>query len=180
MELSQLAVLSVYRAKSSHGGTGRLMLIVYGFVASTVPWVIAVVAGIESSSPGAVDAGHFLAAPSPFYMFYAVASFDAGHKPAIVVAQLIAAALYAVVGVVLLRKASRRCKTIIDEHEALLCAADERLAAEDEARAHPNAHHEAEVAAQGNHEAEAPAEDNSEDEAPAEDDSEAEAPTSEP
>ena len=113
-------------------------------------------------------------------MFYAVASFDAGHKPAIVVAQLIAAALYAVVGVVLLRKASRRCKTIIDEHEALLCAADERLAAEDEARAHPNAHHEAEVAAQGNHEAEAPAEDNSEDEAPAEDDSEAEAPTSEP
>ncbi len=161
-----VGVAAWHRAKSSHGGTGRLMLVVYGFIASTVPWVMAVVAGIERSSHGGIDIGHFLAAPSPFYMFYAIASFEAGHKPAIVAAQLIAATLYAVVGLVLLRKASRRCNTIIDEHEALLCAADERLAAEDAARAHPHGNSEAEATAVGNSEAEATAVGNDETEAP--------------
>jgi hypothetical protein len=151
-----VGVAAWYRAKSSHGGTGRLMLVVYGFVASTVPWVVAAVAGIERSSHGGVSIGNFLAAPSPFYMFYAIASFEAGHKPAIVVAQLIAAALYAVVGFLLLRKASRRCQTIIDEHEALLCAADDRLATEDAARALPSDHREDAAGAEGHSQAEAP------------------------
>jgi ABC-type transport system involved in multi-copper enzyme maturation permease subunit len=126
-----LGIAAYYRARSRHGGIVRLMLVVYGFTLSTVPWIVAIVAGLQTYSPGAVGIPHFAAAPSPFYMFYAIAAFEAGRTPSVVVAQLICAGLYAAIGAVLLRKAGARCKTIVDEHDALLRAADERLAAED-------------------------------------------------
>lgn len=100
------------------------------------PWVVAAIGGfIAARGSGRFDdSAMFIASPSPFYAFYMLDAAAKGND-ALLGFGVAAAALWALLGVLLLGLASARTRRIIRDHESLLADADRRLAEEDQAAA---------------------------------------------
>jgi len=142
------------RSRAQSAMSARVLLFAILFGVSVGPWIVAVIFGLATERMGR-DA-MLLGAPSPFFV---IAMLDAVGRsdgaPALIVGA-IAAGFWALVGLALLGAASRRCRAIIQQHEALLADTDRILAAEDEAAA-AAAQAPAEVPAEATAEAEEPA-----------------------
>jgi ABC-type transport system involved in multi-copper enzyme maturation permease subunit len=122
------------RARTSASMVSRVLLFTILFAISAGPWIVAVIADLvtDSSSHNA----YIFAAPSPFYVFMMISALRAPASGGpLLVAGVVAMALWAGLGFVFLSFASRRCAKIIGEHEVLLANTDRILADEDEAEA---------------------------------------------
>ena len=114
-----------------------MLLFAILFGVSVGPWIVAAIAGVLSEG----SAGHeafIVAAPSPFYVFVMLDEIGRGaYGSSLMMAGMGSCMIWAVIGLVLLGVAARRCGAIIRRHEAMLAETDRILAAEDEARAAP-------------------------------------------
>jgi ABC-type transport system involved in multi-copper enzyme maturation permease subunit len=121
------------RSRTSTSMVSRVVLFTILFAISGGPWIIAVIADLvaESANHGAF----ILAAPSPFYVFMMIDSIQHARGEALIVAGVVAIALWTCLGFLLLELARRRCTRIIAEHEVMLAETDRILAAEDAAEA---------------------------------------------
>jgi hypothetical protein len=120
------------RARSSAPLIARVLLFALLFGISVGPWVVAAIAGLLSDHGGDRNV-LVVAAPSPFYVFVMIESLTRSGPEALVGAGLTAMTVWALLGLLLLAVAARRCEGIIRRHEALLAEGDRQLAAEDEA-----------------------------------------------
>jgi ABC-type transport system involved in multi-copper enzyme maturation permease subunit len=129
-----VGLAALLRARAKTPGMARVLLLVFVFVLSTGPWILAAIAGVLSLGSSGEQA-LTVASPSPFYCFVAISLAgkpDAGYSAAI---NMFWAAAYALGGFVLVVAAASRCRKIIADHEAVLADADRRLAEEDRLRA---------------------------------------------
>jgi ABC-type transport system involved in multi-copper enzyme maturation permease subunit len=117
------------RARISTPLVARIVTAAFLFAISAGPWVAAAIAGV-AVSPEA----YAIAAPSPFFSFFMAEAVEK-HKSTPLYAGIGCAAMWAVIGFVLLGMSSRRCAKIIREHEAMLAETDRILAEEDRAAA---------------------------------------------
>jgi ABC-type transport system involved in multi-copper enzyme maturation permease subunit len=125
------------RARSATSVVARLVLFAILFAVSVGPWIVAAIAGVLTEG-GARDEAYAVAAPSPFYVFMMIGAIGRGdYSGVVVMAGVALAMIWAVIGLVLLTMAGRRCGSIIRKHEAMLAETDRILAAEDEAAAAP-------------------------------------------
>ena len=120
------------RSRASTALVTRVLLFTVLFGVAIGPWIVAAIAGLLANNLGR-DA-LVIAAPSPFYAFVMVDSIKRGGDTAIGVGIAMAAA-YAVLGLVLVGAAGRRCSRIIRKHEQALAEAERLLAEEDAALA---------------------------------------------
>lgn len=97
------------------------------------PWIVAAVAGLLTDHPG--RGALVVAAPSPFYLLVMLDALDQPSGLSTALAGVIAAMLWATIGLLLTAAAERRCREKLRKREALLAETDRRLAAEDEAAA---------------------------------------------
>jgi ABC-type transport system involved in multi-copper enzyme maturation permease subunit len=126
------------RSRSASPLVARVLLFAFLFAISVGPWIVAAIAGLIADHSGR-DA-LIVAAPSPFYVFVMIeamgrTSGGGGGGGAAVMAGMVASMIWALLGLLLLGAAGRRCGTIIRKHEATLDHTDRMLAAEDEAAA---------------------------------------------
>jgi len=118
------------RSRATSSAVPRVLLIVTLFFISTGPWILAAITGVIGAG-SSNNSSLVVAAPSPFYVFVALAALARPDPGIAVVASMTAAVSYAVLGLLLLLIARGKCKRIIDEHEKVLREADRRLAEED-------------------------------------------------
>lgn len=123
------------RARSSSPLTTRVLLGAILFGVAVGPWVVAAIAGLITDHSG--REALVVGAPSPFYVVVMMESSYGSDSELLVTTGIFMTAGWAAIGILLLMAASRRCRTIIDKHEAVLAEGDRRLAAEDAARAEP-------------------------------------------
>jgi ABC-type transport system involved in multi-copper enzyme maturation permease subunit len=121
------------RARASTPLVGRVLLFTVLFALAIGPWIVAAIAGLIAD-PGLGQDALVVAAPSPFYAFVMVASAKHGTETALIVGFAVAA-IYAMLGIVLVGAAARRCAGIIKRHDAALAEAERLLAEEDAAMA---------------------------------------------
>ncbi|MFO0660046.1 MAG: ABC transporter permease [Polyangiaceae bacterium] len=123
------------RARTNSPATARLLLLVTLFFISAGPWIIAAIVGAMAESN---DGPFLLAAPSPFYAYYAASLMRSGSpSDSATLGMLgvgVSASAWALFGLALLGLASRRCRDVIRAHEAAIAETDARLAAEDAAQ----------------------------------------------
>jgi hypothetical protein len=157
-----IGLTAFLRARAKNASGPRVLLLVTLFLLTAGPWVLAAMAGVMTSG---TDSALAVASPSPLYVL--VVTLDAirrgtvasGTKTVPVLATLLCAGIYGVIGMAMTMAAARKCNRIIAEHEAMLSEADRRLAAEDaEAEARKRkAEEDAEAAARAEAEKPAPA-----------------------
>jgi len=128
-----IGLAAMLRARSTGSTVPRVLLLVVLFFVATGPWILAAISGALGSSPAHNDL--VIAAPSPFYVFFALSTLSRATPSLAVAASTIASISYAALGLLLLGLAHHKTKRIIEDHEAVLNEADRRLAAEDEAAA---------------------------------------------
>ncbi len=121
------------RARTSTSMVSRVLLFTITFAIAAGPWIFAVIADLVAD--GASHNAYVLAAPSPFYVFMMVDSLQHARGDLLIVAGLVAIAIWACLGLLFLFLARRRCAKIIAAHEAMLAETDRILAAEDAAEA---------------------------------------------
>jgi ABC-type transport system involved in multi-copper enzyme maturation permease subunit len=122
------------RARSTTTTVPRVLFGVFLFFLAIGPWIGAAITGVMAHSSGKFGPALAVAAPSPFYVLFIALEAVTKTDPGVAIIATIATAIgYAAVGLLLLGLASRRCKTIITEHEEVLAEADRRLAEEDAA-----------------------------------------------
>lgn len=119
------------RARTNSVMTPRIMLVVALGLALVGPWLVAAIAGAMSGAHGSTAA---VAAPSPIYaLVVAIEMSGRGtvdDVPAVMAAS-IASGAWALIGLVLLAQAARRCRAIILAYDEALKRSDARLAEED-------------------------------------------------
>ncbi len=110
------------------------------------PWVVTAIVGVLSSNRGFDDDMLALAAPSPAFIFVAVAKLERSNTflPG---AAAVTGLVYGILGFVMLAVAHRKSKAIIEKHEIMLAQTDRLLAEEDEASDQARAQAEAAQAA---------------------------------
>ncbi len=126
------------RARLASPLSARVLLVAAISVASVIPWVVALLAGLTREH-GVDREVLVLAAPSPFYVF---ALFEAVARPdgdLQIYAGLAAMGGWATLGLVLLAEAGRRSRAILRREAARLAEDERMLAAEDEAAARARA-----------------------------------------
>jgi ABC-type transport system involved in multi-copper enzyme maturation permease subunit len=120
------------RSRAAAPLIARVLLFALLFGIAVVPWVVAAIAGLLSDHGGDRSV-LVVAAPSPFYVFVMIDSINHGGPELLVGAGVAAMMGWALLGLLLLGAAARRCEGIIRRHEAMLAEGDRQLAAEDEA-----------------------------------------------
>ncbi|MBW2528028.1 MAG: ABC transporter permease, partial [Deltaproteobacteria bacterium] len=134
--LFTIGLTAYLRARASTPAVPRVLLLVFHFILFTLPWIAAAVAGVLTrSSGGAGDAALAVASPSPIYAGVAVAAVSKPDPGIAVIASMSWSVIYALVGLLFVAAAARRCNRIIADHEQVLVEADRRLAEEDRRRA---------------------------------------------
>jgi ABC-type transport system involved in multi-copper enzyme maturation permease subunit len=121
------------RARTSTSMVSRVLLFTILFAIAAGPWIFAVIADLVTD--GTSHNAYVLAAPSPFYVFMMVDSLQHARGEVLIIAGLVAIALWACIGLLFLVLARGRCAKIIAAHEAMLAETDRILAAEDAAEA---------------------------------------------
>jgi ABC-type transport system involved in multi-copper enzyme maturation permease subunit len=121
------------RARTSTSMVSRVLLFTILFAIAAGPWIFAVIADLVTE--GTTHNAYAIAAPSPFYVFMMVDAIQHSRGELLVIAGLVAIALWACLGWVFLFLARARCVKIIAAHEAMLAETDRILAAEDAAEA---------------------------------------------
>ncbi|APR83979.1 Hypothetical protein A7982_09328 [Minicystis rosea] len=118
------------RSRAQTSLSARIILFALLVAVSVGPWVVAAIAGLvaDNVSKDALIVG----APSPFYVFVMLDALGGGDQLPVVIG-LVMAAVYALLGLVLLGGAGSRCREIIRKHEETLAETDRILAAEDAA-----------------------------------------------
>ncbi|MDI3290773.1 ABC transporter permease [Polyangium sp. 15x6] len=119
------------RARSSTALLSRVLLLAVHFLVAVGPWIIAAIAGIFASSSG--RGALIVAAPSPIYVFVALGAIETSGEEMLVVASVIASAVWGLLGLLFLTLARSRVKGVIAAHEAALGESDRILAEEDAA-----------------------------------------------
>ncbi|WP_394839991.1 ABC transporter permease [Pendulispora rubella] len=127
-----VGLISWLRARNPSPWAARLVACSILFLIAVGPWVAALIGGVTDSR------GHdwlVAGAPSPFYVIVMLRDV---HHPTTdgipsAIAGLTCAAIWGILGVVLLALASRRCRRTVATHDAALAQADAALAAEDQA-----------------------------------------------
>jgi ABC-type transport system involved in multi-copper enzyme maturation permease subunit len=131
-----LGLLAWLRSRSSSPWVARVVAGGILFLVSAAPWVVAAIVGVLAE-PHSSSAREWLAiaAPSPFYAGMLVEVIDRGgsEAPVIVAAGMAASGLWAMLGLILLGVAGRRCTKILAEDDAAVKRAEEALAAEERA-----------------------------------------------
>jgi ABC-type transport system involved in multi-copper enzyme maturation permease subunit len=123
------------RARASTPAVARVLLFAILFGVAVGPWIVAAIAGLLSDTSGREVL--VVGAPSPFYVFVMLAAVGRSDGPLLIFGGALAAAVWALFGLLFLSLAARRCASIIRKHEAILAEGDRRLAAEDEAAMAP-------------------------------------------
>jgi ABC-type transport system involved in multi-copper enzyme maturation permease subunit len=123
------------RARAPEPLVARVLLFGVLFGVTVGPWIVAAIGGILGDH-AALDRDMLaVAAPSPLYVFVMV-DMVGGHGSGFLVRAGVAAIIgWALLGVVLLGAAARRCRRILRRNEALMAEGDRVLAADDEAAA---------------------------------------------
>lgn len=121
------------RARTSTAMVSRVLLFTILFGVAAGPWIFAVIADLVND--GASHNAYAIAAPSPFYVFMMVDAIQRSRGEVLVIAGLVAIAVWASLGLLFLLLARARCAKIIAAHEAMLAETDRILAAEDAAEA---------------------------------------------
>ena len=101
------------------------------------PWVVAAIGGALANHSGS-KAYLVIGSPSPFYLVAMLAMVDGTTSPpegGLILAGVVCALLWGLVGLVLLSVASTKCHRMVAQHDAAIAAADAALRAEDEAMA---------------------------------------------
>lgn len=135
------------RSRATSSLVARVLLFTILFSIAVGPWIVAAIGGLLAPR-GSGDEALLVASPSPFYAFVMVNALSKASSEAALVAGGICSVAWAVVGLVLLGAARRKCAAVIQQHEAALAQTDQLLAQEDEAAA------AAEAAARGSAQAE--------------------------
>ncbi|MFO0589768.1 MAG: ABC transporter permease [Polyangiaceae bacterium] len=99
------------------------------------PWVVTAIVGVLGSNSGGgfTDDMLAIAAPSPIFVFVAVAKLDTTTPSLLPGAAALMALVYAVLGAICLLLAGKRSAGIVQRHEAMLAETDRLLAEEDAA-----------------------------------------------
>lgn len=121
------------RSRTTTSMVSRVVLFTILFAISGGPWIIAVIADLLAKS--ATHDALMIAAPSPFYVFMMIDAIRQARGEALILAGVVAIALWAALGLLFLSLARGRCAKIIAEHEVMLAETDRILAAEDAAEA---------------------------------------------
>ncbi|MBK8253438.1 MAG: ABC transporter permease [Polyangiaceae bacterium] len=129
----QLGLGTYARARSSTATTARLILAGTVVALLITPWVIAAIVGVLGSSGGWNDDLLSVAAPSPFFVFYAIDKVDDSTPGFAPFASVLCSFAYLILGFISLIAAGRRSAQIIDQHNKMLAETDRLLAQEDEA-----------------------------------------------
>ena len=122
------------RSRTSTAMVSRVLLFTILFGIAAAPWIFAVIADLVTD--GKSHDAYAIAAPSPFYVFMMVDAIQRSHGDVLVIAGLVAIAIWASLGLLFLLLARARCAKIIVAHEAMLAETDRILATEDAAEAH--------------------------------------------
>jgi hypothetical protein len=121
------------RARTNAPGATRGIVFAALFFICAGPWIIAAMTGLVVRPGG--DESLLLAAPSPFFLIYVgerVTREVAAISPP-VVAGLVAAVAWGLLGVSLLARAQQKCAAVITAHHQALAASEAALLQEDEA-----------------------------------------------
>lgn len=121
------------RARVSTPMAARIILFAILFGVAVGPWIIAAIAGLLSR-PSSSDA-LMVAAPSPIYVFVMIDAVGRSSSPGTLFAGSVCALVWAMLGLIFLSAAKRRCDSIIRRHEAALTQTDQLLVQEDETAA---------------------------------------------
>jgi ABC-type transport system involved in multi-copper enzyme maturation permease subunit len=133
-----LGLTSFIRARGTSPWIARLIASAVMFLVAAGPWVVAAIAGAMA---GNADMWLLVGAPSPCFAFYMVNWIRQVHDGTasesipVVQAGLACAALWALLGLLLLAFAARRTSRTVREQEAQFANAEAALRAEDEALA---------------------------------------------
>ena len=99
-----------------------------------VPWVVTAIVGVLGSNSGGFKEDMLaIAAPSPIFVFVAVAKLESNMSSLLPGAAALTAVVYGLLGVVFLLMANSRSSAIVARHEAMLAETDRLLAEEDAA-----------------------------------------------
>ena len=121
------------RSRTSTSMVSRVLLFTILFAIAAGPWIFAVIADLVNDTTS--HNAYVIASPSPFYVFMMVDSIQRSRGELLVIAGLVAIAVWASLGLFFLLLARGRCAKIIAAHEAMLAETDRILAAEDAAEA---------------------------------------------
>jgi ABC-type transport system involved in multi-copper enzyme maturation permease subunit len=121
------------RARTNAPGAARGIVIVALFVISAGPWIVAAMAGVALRPAG--DNALLIAAPSPFFLIHVLerVTRESSALSPPVLAALVAAAAWALLGLSLLGRAAMKCRAVITAHDAAIEKGEAMLRAEDEA-----------------------------------------------
>jgi ABC-type transport system involved in multi-copper enzyme maturation permease subunit len=121
------------RARTNAPGAARGIVVVALFLIAAGPWIIAAMAGVALRPAG--DTALLIAAPSPFFLIHVLdrVTREATAMSPPVLAALVAAAAWALLGLSLLGRAAMKCRSVIAAHDAAIEQGEAMLRAEDEA-----------------------------------------------
>jgi ABC-type transport system involved in multi-copper enzyme maturation permease subunit len=119
------------RSRAQSSMSARVLMFAILFGVSVGPWIITAIFGLVADR---FDREALLvAAPSPFFVVVMLESIGRSTGAPALIIGAAAAGFWALVGLLLLASAGKKCRDIIQKHEAVLAETDRILAAEDEA-----------------------------------------------
>ncbi len=119
------------RVRSSTSMVARLVLAGLLLALFITPWVAAAIVGVLGSSGNWDENLLVIAAPSPFFVFFAMDKIRRTADATMPAAAMFSAAGYFLIGLLCLLSARTKSANIIRKHEAVLAETDRLLAAED-------------------------------------------------
>lgn len=120
------------RARAASPVVARVLLLTLLFAIAVGPWVVAAIAGLIAEHSGG-ERALVIAAPSPLYAFLMMAKTDDVDAGPLLMAGVVAAAGWGVLGLGLLAAARSRCAALCAAQDAVHAQTDALLAREDEA-----------------------------------------------